>query len=283
MNRTAPRPLVTAALAVAFSVLLAACILMPGRFTSDMDVRKDGRFAFNYAGEIVLLPLGEAEDKRRKAAIFSPTPCHGEDDSTERPCTREEIATQRKAWEDNRRTQETQRKSEAAMSKGMFGGIDPDDPRAAEELAQRLRRQAGWRSVTYKGKGVYQVDFAIAGRLDHDFTFPTIEGFAMANAFVQVSRRADGSVRIDAPGFGPSGGASPMQGLMEMGKMAGGEGGDSPNLPEIDGTFTLRTDAQVRANNTDEGPQPDPAGQRLDWKVNARSPAAPTALLQLAR
>jgi len=282
VSRSAPRPLATALLLAGLSLLLAACLLMPGHFTSDMDVHKDGQFSFRYNGEVVLLPLGEAEDKRRKAAIFAPSPCHGDDDSTERACTREEIAAQRKTWEDNRREEEARRKSEAAMSRGMFGGIDPDDPRAAEQLAQRLRRQAGWRSVTYKGHGVYLVDFAIAGRLDHDFTFPTIEGFPMANAFVQVTRRTDGSVRVDAPGFGPAGGGSPMQGLMQMGSMAG-SGGEGPKLPDVDGTFLLRTDAQVLANNTDEGPQSDPGGQRLEWQVNARTPAAPTALLKLAK
>ena len=185
-------------LAAGLCLLLAACLLMPGRFTSDMDLRKDGRFSFRYNGEIVLLPLAEAEEKRRKATIFEPKPCHGEDQTTDRPCTREEIAAQRKAWQDERRQADANRKNEAAMTKGMFGGIDPDDPRAAEDLAQRLRRQAGWRKVVYMGKGVYQVDFAISGRLDHDFVFPTIEGIGMANAFVLVNRRSDGSVRIDA-------------------------------------------------------------------------------------
>jgi len=30
----------------ALSMLLAACILMPGKFTSSLDLRKDGRFTF---------------------------------------------------------------------------------------------------------------------------------------------------------------------------------------------------------------------------------------------
>jgi hypothetical protein len=49
----------------------------------------------------------------------------------------------------------------------------------------------------------------------------------------------------------------------------------------MDGQFTLRTDGAILANNTDEGPQADPAGQKLDWAVNLRTPAAPTALIRL--
>jgi hypothetical protein len=78
------------------------------------------------------------------------------------------------------------------VAKLMLGGMGPSSPHAAEEFAQRLRRQAGWKRVDYKGDGLFEVDFAIEGRLDHDFTFPTIERFPMANQFVQVALRSDG-------------------------------------------------------------------------------------------
>ena len=53
--------------------------------------------------------------------------------------------------------------------------------------------------------------------------------------------------------------------------------------PKLDGTFTLTTDAEILANNTEDGPKADPAGRRLVWKMNAQNPAAPMALLQLAQ
>lgn len=158
--------------------------------------------------------------------------------------------------------------------------LTPASPRAAEEFAQRLRRQNGWRKVDYKGDGLFDVDFAISGQLDHDFTFPTIERFPMANAFIQVVLRNDGTVRVDAPGFGPASGGEPFKGLMQAMPL-GKESAAPPGLPVIDGRFALRTDGAVLANNTDEGPQPDPAGQQLLWAVNLRSPAAPTALIRL--
>ena len=62
----------------------------------------------------------------------------------------------------------------------------------------------------------------------------------------------------------------------------GKDGADSPDLPQLDGTFTFTTDAEVLANNTDEGPQPAPNGKKLEWKVTQRTAAAPTALVKLA-
>ncbi|HMO71129.1 MAG TPA: hypothetical protein PKC84_05710, partial [Paracoccaceae bacterium] len=70
---------------------------------------------------------------------------------------------------------------------------------------------------------------------------------------------------------------------MQMAAMGASEGRDAPRLPQIEGTFTLRTDGAVMANNTEEGPQPDAAGQVLSWTVSPRSAAAPMALVRLAR
>jgi hypothetical protein len=61
------------------------------------------------------------------------------------------------------------------------------------------------------------------------------------------------------------------------------EGGapESGAMPVTEGRFTIRTNAGILANNTDEGPQDDPVGQRLEWQVNGGAPASPTALLRL--
>jgi len=70
-----------------------------------------------------------------------------------------------------------------------------------------------------------------------------------------------------------------------MGMGAGmSESSDKDGAPPspAEGTFTLTTDGAVLANNTDEGPQPDAAGQKLTWTVNPRSVGAPTALIRLA-
>lgn len=275
-------PAVVRAIFPAFLALaVSACLLSPGKFTSALDIRKDGRFSFSYVGQIHMLALSKlAETGAKSGEEFKPRPCYEEDGFEERPCSAEETAKQKSDWEEAQKQSAENRKRDAESMKFMLGGIDPSNPRAAEELAQRLRRQAGWRKVDYKGDGLFEVDFAISGRLDHDFVFPTIERFPMANAFVQIALRQDGTVRVDAPGFGPASSGEPYRGMMNTMKQ---DNADTEGMPEIDGQFTIRTDGAIRANNTDEGPQADPAGQRLEWPVNLRSQGAPTALIQLAR
>ncbi len=276
-----------AALAVtALALMLAACLLSPGKFVSSMDLRKDGQFSFVYKGEIYLLALSKmAEQGAADKKKFEVQVCE-DGEGNARKCTPAEIADQKKEWLEGQKAAAAKSKSDAENAKAFLGGIDPSDPKAAEELAARLRRQAGFRSVLYKGDGLYLVDFAIAGRLDHDFVFPTIERFAMANAFVQVSRRNDGSVRVDAPGFGPAAGGSPFAAMMGMGAAMGDKEGSSSasgssKAPVADGVFTITTNGTILSNSTDEGPKPDPMGQRLSWAVNPRSPAAPMALIKL--
>lgn len=269
-----------AGVVVALGLALSACLLLPGKFTSAMDLRKDGRFSFAYTGEIRMLALSKLAQKDQPKA-FEPETCTN-DEAKERPCTAAELAEQRRNFEESRQAAAEKAKRDADQMKALLGGIDPSSPQAAEELAARLRRQVGWKSVVYKGDGLFLVDFALSGRLDHDFAFPTIERFPLANPFVQLSRRTDGTVRVDAPGFGPSSGGNPFTALMGMG--AGMSGPDSkagaPPQP-AEGVMTLTTDGAILANNTDEGPQADPAGQRLTWTVNVRSAAAPTALVRV--
>ena len=272
MHLTKLRKGAALAAVTALSLLVAACFFAPGKFVSDLTVGKDRSFSFHYAGEIYLLPLAEASKK----AEFKPDTCY-DDDLNERACNSDELAEQKQNWQ---REQDEKKKSDAQAAQYMFGGINPSDPKAAEEIADRMRRQAGWNKVEYLGNGKYDVDFAISGKLDRDFAFPSVERFPMANAFVQLSVRGDGTVRIDAPGFGPAsstmGTAAMMQGMSLKDDNAELQGAAA------DGTFTLHTDAQVLANNTDEGPVRTAKGSDLTWKVNARSPAAPTALIKFA-
>jgi len=259
------------------SLLLGACLFSPGKFASTLDIRREGTFTYSYTGEIYLLALSEL-GRRDGSSTFNPSPCTNPETGEEKRCTSAELAQQKADWESERNATAARRKRETEQMKAVFGGIDMSSPRAAEELATRLRRQAGWRRVDYKGDGLFDVEFSLTGRLDHDFAFPTVEQFPMANAFIQLSRRKDGVIRVDAPGFGPGAGGEPLRSLSK-GAMMDGEKG--PELPLPDGRFTLTTDAAILANNTDEGPQAAPAGQRLDWGVSVRSSAAPMALVRL--
>lgn len=271
--RNRARRLAAGLTAAALSMLLAACIFAPGKFTSQLDLHKDHSFSFRYTGEILMVPMM----KSGKEDAFKPEACHDEETYEERDCNGDEIASQKADWEKQR---EEKKKSDAQAAQMFMGGLDPSNPETGKELAAKLRRQAGWKKVEYIGGGKFDVDFALSGKLDHDFLFPAMEGFAMSNAFVQVFLRADGSVRVEAPGFGPPSGGSAMAGMMSG--MAKSEGPDEDGPTAMaDGSFTIFTDAPLLANNTDEGPKAAPGGQTLTWSVNPRTKAAPMALLKM--
>lgn len=256
---------------------LSACLLAPGQFTSQLDIRKDGRFAFSYSGEIYLITLTKlAQMEEKDNESFEPRPCY-DDDGEERECSGSELEEQESAWNEKQARAAEREEREAKTMSAMFGGIDPSDPEAAKELAERLSKQAGWKKVEYKGDGLFEVDFAISGRLDHDFLFPTVERFP-ANPFVQLALREDGHVRIDAPGYSASATGAGYGGFMQM---AASE--EDIELPKVSGRFILTTDAEILANNTEEGPTAADGGQQLTWNVSSSSAASPTALLKLKR
>ena len=133
------------------------------------------------------------------------------------------------------------------------------------------------------GKGRFDVDYAISGTLSHDFTFPVMEDFPLANPFVQVMVRSDGTARINAPAFSSGAAGSPLKSLAQMGAMDEAKKGKAPQLPRMDGTFIVTNDATILANNTEEGPQAATTGSQLTWTVNDRTEHPPTALIGLTR
>lgn len=281
---------VTAALAV----LLTGCLLLPGRFTSDLMLKKDGSFGFTYKGEIVVLALSRmAAGMNEQAASkpFEPRECKEDDSDTVRPCKPDELARQKQEWQEERDAARAKAAKDAETAKAMLGGTDPTDPKASAQFAEHLARQAGWKSVVSKGDGRFEVDYAIAGRLDHDFTFPTVERMPMLIPFVSVIRRTDGTVRVDAPAFSSGQSAGPLAGFAGMaGALGGADKPDSakpgekpanpPGFPVLDGHFMLHTNGTILANNTDEGPKAEAGAQRLEWTVNPQTTAPPTALIR---
>jgi len=274
------------ALVLVASLALTACILSPGKFESTLDLRRDGRFTFSYKGEIHLLALSKLAAMSNPSGSddeFAATSCW-DDDYNARECTEEEIVEQRDAWEAGAAERKARAEREAEAMRQFLGGIDPADPQAAEELAERLRRQEGWKRVDYRGDGLFEVDFALSSTLGHDFAFPTLERFPIATAFVVVNLRQGHVVRVDAPGFAEQGGANPLQsiaGLAALGAASSAAAETIPQVPEMAGTFRIVTDGQILANNTDEGPQATAEGRVLDWTVNRRTEIAPTALIKL--
>lgn len=200
-----------------------------------------------------------------------------------RECTAEEEAKQRAEWEEREAQRLERDKEQIEQVSQLLGGIDPADPNAEKELARRLERQAGFGKVVSKGDGLFDVSYSISGTLNHDFMFPMMEGFPTNGPFVQMFVRDGNVVRINAPAFAAPSTMNPMY-LYLLGSPGFGTSKREElfaNMPAIDGTFTINTDGEILANNTDEGPSRKDGHQTLTWEIDSQRTAVPTALIAL--
>jgi hypothetical protein len=283
-----------ATLVAGISLCLTGCFISPGSFTSELTLAETDQFTFVYDGEIFFLGLSKlAQMGATRDEPFSPT-CYDDETFDTRDCTASETAEQRREWDADASERAAKRKRKAEQRAVIMGGIDPSDPKAADELVRLLERQQGWEQVEHLGDGLFKVRYAISGTLTHDFMFPMIEGFPPTNPFVQTFARKNGQLRIYAPGFiaqggdsglgGMMGGKSALAGLRAMTNDAGPDV-EMPSAPVLDGTFTIRTTGAmaIRANNTDSGPETTATGEQLTWKITSRTAQIPTALIELRR
>ena len=272
--------------AAALAFLATGCLFSPGQFDAAMTVRKDGSFTYRYVGEIQFLnslSAMNAAAKEEAEDVFKPEDeiCWKDtkegEDAEMRDCTEKELSDKRKQWEERA----TKKQRENEMMKTMLGGIDPSDPATMDAFARRLQGNAGWKSVTHKGNGVFAVDYEVAGRLDRDFIFPVFEGVDFIVPFVQLVRRADGKVHVTAPAFinteqGPLSGSA-----LGAAAMGGGRSDKPDGFKRPQGTFTLTTDAEILTNNTENGPVQSGASRILKWVVGPLERNKPEALLRL--
>lgn len=285
-----------ATLLTAVSLALAGCLITPGKFTSELALTGTDQFTFSYDGEIFFLGLSKlAQMGSSTDETFRPSSCVDDETYATRECTKAELDKQRQEWDEGAPARAAERKKQAEQMATVMGGINPADPKAAEELTRLLLRHKGWEEVQHLGDGLFRVRYRISGTLGHDFMFPVIEGFPATNPFVQTIARKNGQLRINAPGFAVQGADNPMAGMMGgmgalagMGAMAAEEMSDGeamPAMPKLEGTFTIRTSGamRVRANNTDEGPEAATTGEVLTWRITPRTTQMPTALIELPR
>ena len=62
--------------------------------------------------------------------------------------------------------------------------------------------------------------------------------------------------------------------------MATDDSDELPNLPVMEGTFTIRTSGNILANNTDEGASQSGSQSVLSWDIDGSTVSAPTALVR---
>ena len=267
-------------------LLLTGCLWGPGKFASDLTVRKDNSFVLNYRGEIVIqLP----PDTDTKAEPWKPTMarCHkdGEpeivaadsttDDEGVRPCTAAETAKLKVQYEKESADKAiAKRKDNEEMAKAF--GLPGLDDASNQAFAAKLMKYAGWRSVTYRGKGVFDVDYHFEGRATQDFLFPALPDNDLIIPFIAIRRRSDGSVLITAPAL--TGGAGPL--ASRAGSAATSKMSDGPQS-RAEGRFTVITDGEILTNNSEDGAAPHAVGRQVHWDVGPGSNKIPETLIRL--
>jgi hypothetical protein len=271
----------------ALPLALTGCLWGPGKFGSNLALNRAGTFVLDYRGEILL------QIPEEKAVLYqwddSMVRCHkdgrierranpsepeSEDDI--RPCTAEEIAREKAEHQKEEADRVAKNAEELEQMATMFGLPTMDDE-SNRRFAANLMKHAGWRSVTYKGKGVFDVDYHFEGRLTQDFVFPMMPDSDFLIPFVILRRRNDGSVMVTAPaltgGSGPFSARAKAMGLPD-------KGADGP-VSRAQGRFTITTDGEILTNNSEDGPTAAPNGRQVHWDVGPGSAKVPEMLVRL--
>lgn len=239
---------------------LASCVLTPGKFVSTLRIDTDRHFTFTYVGEVLALDIGE--DMMKGLGDGS------SETSTDPTAGDGEAVLQKLAFQD----------------KGKDGDKDGDAKDAAAKkaaadaknrtIAETLSKEAGYRKVTYLGNGKFSIDYAISGTLDHAFLWPYNVDAEVMFPFIAIELRANGTVRMKAPAFAnDSSKATSSMGMPGMDKTSS----------QLDGVFTLDTNAEIVSQNNEEGAVPTASGRKtVTWKATPLTKDAPSAVLRLA-
>lgn len=171
---------------------------------------------------------------------------------------------------------DSEEKADGDAAKPAGKGLTEDDEVKLRAMAEALSKEAGYKSVVYRGKGKFDIDYAIAGRLDHAFVFPFNTDAEVVFPFLVVEMRKDGLVRVKAPGFAndKSSGAAAAPNTL-------GSPSSVDASKYLDGVFTIDTDAEIVSQNTDEGAKPIGKRKTLSWRATPLTKDAPTAVFRL--
>ncbi len=201
-----------------------------------------------------------------------------------RKCTKAEVAELKTEWQEKQDKDAADAKQFSEVMASVIG-LDPTRPDTMNRFAADLMKQEGWRSVVYKGDGIFLVDYSHTGSLDQDFIFPVLPDQQYPVPFVMIKRRADGSALVETPGYalGTNGGLIGAMVAVAESRAKASPFEKAPRNPlnNINGKFTLTTDGEILTNNTVDGPSAAVNGRKLFWEFNNLKDPAPKALIKL--
>lgn len=251
--------------AIAAPLLLASCILTPGKFVSTLDIRADRTFTFTYAGEVQLA---------KTKSMDGDTALEGDTQSWDEPGDGQPVRLKIAAL----RGFPIQRIAGQTDSKADFSDTQ-DEATQMNALAEALSKEYGFRSVRYTGNRTLMIDYSITGKLDHAFVFPFHPDADVILPFIAIELRGKDRVRVKAPGYANQQSMSAAMGGLGGMPAMDSDAGDSSRL---DGTFTLTTNGEIVSQNQEDGPQALPGGaKRLVWRATPQTKEAPMAVLRL--
>lgn len=251
-------------LALIAPLVLVGCAFSPGKFTSSLTLLADRSFTFSYQGEVIAVDIA-GEMAKGMGDAFKDS---GKDDDKKETSTTALLHDT--SWQD-----EDAAGNATAPSDDDKDSTEDDsaEDKAKKEakfkaIGEALTKEAGYRSVTYKGDGVFLIDYQISGKLTHNFLWPYNLDAEVIFPFVVIELRGREQVRVKAPAFGDN--DSPGKGKTEGTKA------------KLDGTFTLITDGELVSQNNEDGAKTAGGRKTVRWKATPLSKDAPMAVVKVA-
>lgn len=243
------------ALVLVAPLVLVGCAFSPGKFTSSLTLLADRSFTFSYQGEVIAVDLASEMAKGMGDAF--------KDKDEDKKETSTTALLQAAAWQSK-----TPGNKEEPAEEEDSAADEAKKEAKFKAIGEALTKEAGYRSVTYKGKGVFLIDYQISGKLTHNFLWPYNLDAEVIFPFVVIEMRGKDQVRIKAPAFGDD--DSPAK----------GKGDDSK--AKLDGTFTLITDGELVSQNNENGSTSANGRKTVTWKATPLSKDAPMAVVKVA-